>query len=124
MNNKLKNFIQDVLVPEGYSMSFADTTVAQMETLIEIATDAKEELESAENSLQDDDDKDRMEFLLLKLKKLIESDLEWSEKYSKCWVIKKHMFKVSAFSWDDPDCGYDYDVYAFYSAAKRHIREM
>ena len=124
MNPKLRNFIQDVLVPEGYQMDFATTTVSQMETLIKIATDAKEELESAENRLQADYDKSRMEYLLGSLDELVSSGLDWGDKYNECWVIKNRMFKISPFGWDDPDCGYDNGVYAFYTAAQRHIGEM
>ena len=124
MNTELKNFIQTVLVPEGYSMSFAEPSIDQLETLIEIATTAKEELEDIEYEVESAKDKEQMEFLLFELDTLINSDKEWEDKYDLCWCIKDKMFRISAFSWDDPDCDYSDDVYAFYSAAKRHIGEM
>lgn len=53
---RLKDFIYNTLIPEGYNMSFEQPTVQDLDTLIEIANSAKEELLVAENTSQDVDD--------------------------------------------------------------------
>jgi len=121
---RLKGFIYTTLVPEGYNMSFKHPTVQDLDTLIEIANSAKEELLVADNGLQDFEDKEMMESLLFKLNKVIEDDADWEDKYDKCWGIKDKMFEYTHFSWYDPDTSYEEDVLAFYQAAKDHIECM
>ena len=118
---RLKCFIYTTLVPEGYNMSFKHPTVQDLDTLIEIANSAKEELLVADNVLQDFEDKERMEFLLYKLDHLVHNCRDLNYINGEMSMIKDAMFELTFFK------GYGQGIdspQAFYQAAKRHIEGM
>ena len=120
---RLKSLIYNTIIPTGYGMSFESPTVDVLDELIAIATKAKGELLTANNTLEDACAGDKLEYLLYKLGKLILHNRSWEDPYFKCWEIKDSMFELTTFSWDDPDTSYEADVNAFYSAAKAHIED-
>tara|TARA_R110000851_G_scaffold113946_1_gene238810 strand:- start:110 stop:484 length:375 start_codon:yes stop_codon:yes gene_type:complete len=120
---RLKDFTYNTLVPEGYSMSFKQPTVQDLDTLIEIANSAKEELILDEDASKDVEDKvkDELHYLLYKLDHLVHNchDLDYIN--DEMSIIKDDMFELTFFkgSLDGID-----SPQAFYNAAKRHIEGM
>lgn len=122
---RLKDFTYNTLVPEGYGMSFKQPTVQDLDTLIEIANSAKEELLVAENSSQDVEDKVDMERLLSHLYNTVQDDVSWEHTYALCQDIKKKMFRIDAFFFDgNINLSDEQYVMSFYNTAKRHIEGM
>ena len=117
--NKLKDFIAETLYPyEGY-MEWREPTMADLEKLIELATDAKEELQNSP------DNKNTLRGLLYDLRCLIENPhIDWQSKFDGCWLIEAKMKQLTTIEWDDPDTGGLEDVMAFYEAAKNHIENL
>ena len=122
---RLKSIIYEQIVPEGWGMSFEEPSVAVLEELIEIATNAKAELLNAQNEIAEvNATKLHLTHWLLLLDSLIDGPATWERKYDECWLIKDEMFKLTTFDWYDPDCDYEDDVRAFYRAAKDHIEGL
>lgn len=118
---RLKQFILSDIVPQYYSMGFQEPTLATLEQLIEFATIAKEWLITTQNEYTEAEDKDKLDYLLYKLDKLIISDKDWEAKYDECCDIRKKMYRISAFSWYGSDTGYEAAIRVFYRDAKKHI---
>ncbi len=124
--DKLKDFTYGTLVPFGYSMEFKSPSVAELDTLIELASACKVELLKQENKAsQEFSDKEMLLIFLGRLTRLINDDcLNWSDKYDKCWEIKTQINVYLSVDWGDPFTCLTKDVVmAFYNAAKEQIEE-
>lgn len=121
---RLKQFTYDVLVPQGYSMSFQEPSVEELDVLIAVANKAKEELLATQNTNCDKQAKYQLIALLAELTDLVESGDIDEEEYDQCWDIKQRMWEYTSFDWYDPDTSYKEDVLSFYHAAKEHIEEL
>ncbi len=123
--SKLKDFTYGTLVPFGFSMEFNNPSVAELDTLIELASACKVELLKQENKAsQEFSDKEMLLIFLGRLTRLINDDcLNWSEKYDKCWEIKDQISVYLDIDWCDPDMDYEDDVMAFYNVAKEQIED-
>lgn len=121
---RLKDFTYNTLVPQGYQMVFEQPTVQELDTLIEIANSAKGELLVANNVLQDFEDKERMEFLLFKLDKIIKCGESWEYKWNISETLRYKMSSLSPFVWDASWSGARQNILEYHLAAKRHIEGM
>lgn len=115
---KLKQYLYNTVIPEGYGMSMIELDEGQLDKLITLAKEVKGNLTKKGAKGQ------KLKALLSELTHLVEvSNSAWDTKYKICWQIKDRMFRVLSFDWYHPDCDYEDDVRAFYNAAKENIEE-
>lgn len=114
--NELKRFIYDELIPYGCNMEWNPPNERDLDSLIKLATEAKEQLKTSDKDVQ------VMRGLLYELKCLVEHPhKDWEEKYDGCWLIKDRMCEIARIEWYVYDTNYEENILAFYYAAKYFI---